>query len=126
MKPPIDHDDLHHIFMSWGFHDAMTERHLLWWRSYYERVHVLGQGPTTHYRLFQRILGCQDTTITFRHRNRVWRGAKWVLYVDRRGPQLTVPQSTTFEQATAAFKDFTSKVDEWFDAHPPEATRAAR
>lgn len=86
-----------------------------WWRSYYQRAHDRGMG-TKSVAMFKAILGRQDTTVMFRHLCWVWSRPDegWTLYVDKRGPAFHVPQGSTPEEASEAFRKFQQHVDEFF------------
>lgn len=80
-----------------------------WWFELHHRLWKAGDRRPS-YQIFQDLLGQQQTTVVFLHRNRVWTCPEegWTLYVDKRGPALHVPCSATEEQAWAAFLAFSN------------------
>lgn len=93
------------------------DRYSKWWQSYYRRAHGEGLG-TRSVKAFKAILGDQDTTVVFRHRNWVWHNEEegWTLYVNKRGPAFHVHRGMTSEEAWEAFMKFRAHVDEFFAA----------
>jgi len=108
----IDHESLTRI------ENVLRGEHLVhtltWWTDWHYRVWTSGDHRPS-YKIFQDVLGRQQTTVTFRHRNRVWQNLAegWTLYVDKRGPALHVPNTATEEQAWAAFEAFRARLEAW-------------
>lgn len=104
--------------------DDLDDQFHRWWsKVFYRNCDLHRVKGHLHPRLFQRVLGRQDTTVIYRHRCYVWERPDegWFLYVDRRGPQLCVRGDAGVEDAWNAFQAFRTRVDAWFAANPAKA-----
>lgn len=120
-RTQVDHELLDRPENCWQTGDYIERCYHWWTHTYYPEAYKRGVVDTyPHNRLWQRILGPQDTTVVFRHRNWVWHRPEegWTLYVDRRGPAFHVRFGMSAEEAWEAFTRFREQVDAWFAENP--------
>ena len=105
----IDHDNLDRIENTLIVNRAQFEAYTQWWLRLMR--HLKCRESMSQF--FRRVLGKQDHTETFVHRNRIWYrpAVGWTLYVDKRGPALHCVRGATYQQAVDAFERFRTQVE---------------